>query len=90
MNTKALLSVVVISGVLTLPHAAFSRDDDYNRGSGWSDRWNDNDVRPLQGRVLAVGLRRDFVRWRSLLPTLYYLSLSATGEKAGISFQYII
>ena len=55
MNTKALLSVVVISGVLTLPHAAFSRDDDYNRGSGWSDRWNDNDVRHLQGRWYMNG-----------------------------------
>ena len=35
MKTRALLSAVVISGILVVPHAAFSRDDDYNRGSGW-------------------------------------------------------
>ena len=55
MKTRALLSAVVISGILVVPHAAFSRDDDYNRGSGWSDRWNDNDVRHLQGRWYMNG-----------------------------------
>ena len=45
MNTKALLSVVVISGVLTLPHAAFSRDEsDYNRRTDGYDSWKDSDV----------------------------------------------
>ena len=55
MKTRALLSAVVMSGILVVPHAAFSRDDDYNRGSGWSDRWNDNDVRHLQGRWYMNG-----------------------------------
>jgi hypothetical protein len=55
MKTRALLSAVVISGILVVPHAAFSRDDDYNKGSGWSDRWNDNDVRHLQGRWYMNG-----------------------------------
>jgi len=56
MNTKALLSVVVISGVLTLPHAAFSRDEsDYNRRTDWYDSWKDSDVRPLQGRWYMNG-----------------------------------
>ena len=55
MKTRALLSAVVMSGILVVPQAAFSRDDDYNRGSGWSDRWNDNDVRHLQGRWYMNG-----------------------------------
>jgi hypothetical protein len=55
MKTKALLSVLVMSSVLVVPHAALSRDDDYNRKSDWSDRWNDNDVRQLQGRWYLNG-----------------------------------
>jgi len=56
MNTKALLSVVVISGVLTLPHAAFSRDEsDHDRRTDWYDSWKDSDVRPLQGRWYMNG-----------------------------------
>jgi len=55
MKTKALLSALVMSGVLVVPHAALSRDDDYNRKSDWSDRWNDNDVRQLQGRWYVNG-----------------------------------
>jgi hypothetical protein len=54
MKTKALLSVVVLSGILVVPHAAFSRDDtDYNRS--WYERWNDNDTRNLQGRWYMNG-----------------------------------
>jgi len=56
MKTKALLSAVVISGLLAVPHAALSRDEnDYNRRSDWTDRWNDNDVRHLQGRWYLNG-----------------------------------
>jgi hypothetical protein len=55
MKTRALLSAVVIGGVLVVPHAAFSRDDDYNRRSEWYDRWNDNDVSHLQGRWYMNG-----------------------------------
>ena len=57
MKTRALLSAVVISGFLSFPHAAFSRDDDYNKGSGWSDRWERYDVCHLQGRW--------YLEWRS-------------------------
>ena len=56
MKTKALLSAVVITGLLAVPHAAFSRDEtDYNKRSDWSDRWNDNDVRHLEGRWYLNG-----------------------------------
>ena len=56
MKTKALISVVVISGALAIPHAAFSRDEtDYNRRSDWYEGWNDNDVRHLEGRWYLNG-----------------------------------
>jgi hypothetical protein len=55
MRTKALLSVLVMSGVLVVPHAAFSRDDDYNRRNDSYERWNDNDARHLQGRWYMNG-----------------------------------
>jgi hypothetical protein len=55
MKTNTWLSVLVISAVLVVPHAALSRDDDYNRRGDWSDRWNDNDVRHLQGRWYLNG-----------------------------------
>lgn len=55
MKTKALVSVIVMTGLLAVPHVAFSRDEsDYRRGD-WSDRWNDNDVRHLQGRWYLNG-----------------------------------
>jgi len=55
MKTKALLSILVMSGVLVVPHAAFSRDDDYHNRNDSYDRWNDNDVRLLQGRWYMNG-----------------------------------
>jgi hypothetical protein len=55
MKTKALLSVLVMSSALVVPHAAFSRDDDANRRSPWYDRSNDSDVHQLQGRWYLNG-----------------------------------
>lgn len=54
MKTKSLLSAVVLTGLLAVPHAAVSQTD-YNRRTDWSDRWNDNDVRHLQGRWYLNG-----------------------------------
>ena len=55
MKSTALLAVLGMTGVLVIPHAAFSRDDDYNRRSGWYERWHDNDARDLQGRWYMNG-----------------------------------
>lgn len=54
MKTNALLSAVVVTGLLAVPHVAVSQTD-YNRRSDWTDRWNDNDVRHLQGRWYLNG-----------------------------------
>ena len=55
MKTRALLSAVVMSGILIFPMPRSHVMTDYNRGTEWYDRWNDNDVRPLQGRWYMNG-----------------------------------
>jgi hypothetical protein len=56
MKTKALISALIVSGVMAVPHTVLSRDDfDYNRRSDRYDRWDHNDTRDLQGRWYMNG-----------------------------------
>jgi hypothetical protein len=56
MKTQALISAVIVSGVMAVPHTVLSRDDfDYNRRSDRYDRWDHNDTRDLQGRWYMNG-----------------------------------
>ena len=56
MKPKALLSAVLISGILAIPNAALSRDEtDHDGRSDWYDRSSDNDARHLQGRWYLNG-----------------------------------
>lgn len=56
MKPKALLSVLLISGILALPNAALSRDETNHDGRNDSyGRWSDNDARHLQGRWYLNG-----------------------------------
>src|SRR5689334_18210957 len=56
MKTRALISAVIVSGVMAVPQIVLSRDDfDYNRRNEWYGRSDRNDVRDLQGRWYMNG-----------------------------------